>query len=238
MATTSSTGKTKLDNQNLSRSRSLGRKPKPVVPSSEPEASADGSGRKPVEKPLPNYLKPTISSRPDPVKFMKKNNAVEDKLLRRRSFDRPPSSLTSPSTSPSQKYLNTSPPACMHTRKTRCSKREACHWSALYVFPWKQQRRSQRKQYGGFERISRDYRGVFYSRASSPVLGDHTEHDSRGQSTQQEITLAAFRGGGSTPHNRKLQPMDDTASLKARNKYTDQRFWKLKPTFIRILCPS
>ncbi|KAG2309940.1 hypothetical protein Bca4012_024412 [Brassica carinata] len=111
MATTSSTGKTKLDNQNLSRSRSLGRKPKPVVPSSEPEASADGSGRKPVEKPLPNYLKSTISSRPDPVKFLKKNNAVEDKLLRRRSFDRPHSSLTSPSTSPSQKYLNKSPPA-------------------------------------------------------------------------------------------------------------------------------
>ncbi|KAF2562083.1 hypothetical protein F2Q70_00014194 [Brassica cretica] len=100
MATTSSTGKTKPDNQKLLRSRSLGRKP---------EATADGSGRKPVEKPLPNYLKPTISSRPDPVKFLKKNNAGEDKLLRRRSFDRPPSSLTSPSTSPSQKSLNTSP---------------------------------------------------------------------------------------------------------------------------------
>ncbi|KAG2279573.1 hypothetical protein Bca4012_047665 [Brassica carinata] len=100
MATTSSTGKTKPDNQKLPRSRSLGRKP---------EATADGSGRKPVEKPLPNYLKPTISSRPDPVKFLKKNNAGEDKLLRRRSFDRPPSSLTSPSTSPSQKSLNTSP---------------------------------------------------------------------------------------------------------------------------------
>ncbi|WZY74664.1 hypothetical protein YC2023_021048 [Brassica napus] len=94
MATKSSTGKTKPDNQNLTRSRSLGRKPKP-------EANADGSGRKPVEKSLPNYLKPTISSRPDPVKFSKKNNAVEDKLLRRRSFDRPPS--------PSQKFLNTSP---------------------------------------------------------------------------------------------------------------------------------
>ncbi|KAF3539442.1 hypothetical protein F2Q69_00018671 [Brassica cretica] len=100
MATTSSTGKTKPDNQKLPRSRSLGRKP---------EATADGSGRKPVEKPLPNYLKPTISSRPDPVKFLKKNNAGEDKLLRRRSFDPPPSSLTSPSTSPSQKSLNTSP---------------------------------------------------------------------------------------------------------------------------------
>ncbi|CAF2135606.1 unnamed protein product [Brassica rapa subsp. narinosa] len=102
MATKSSTGKTKPDNQNLTRSRSLGRKPKP-------EANADGSGRKPVEKPLPNYLKPTISSRPDAVKFLKKNNAGEDKLLRRRSFDRPPSSLTSASTSPSQKFLNTSP---------------------------------------------------------------------------------------------------------------------------------
>ncbi|KAJ4911862.1 calmodulin-binding protein-related [Raphanus sativus] len=111
IATTSSTWKTKPENQNLNRSRSFGRKPKPVPPS-EPEASADGSGRKPVEKPLPNYLRPTISSRPDPVKFSKKNNAVEDKLLRRRSFDRPPSSSTSPSTSPSQKYLNaSSPPA-------------------------------------------------------------------------------------------------------------------------------
>ncbi|RID73203.1 hypothetical protein BRARA_B00367 [Brassica rapa] len=108
MATKSSTGKPKPDNRNLTRSRSLGRKPKPI-PSSEPEATADGSGRKPVEKPLPNYLKPTISSRPDPVKFLKKKNAGDDKLLRRRSFDRPPSSLTSPSTSPSQKSLNTSP---------------------------------------------------------------------------------------------------------------------------------
>ncbi|KAJ0233958.1 Calmodulin-binding protein-like protein [Hirschfeldia incana] len=110
MAMTSTTGKTKPDNQNLTRSRSLGRKPKPV-PSSETEATADGSGRKPVEKPLPNYLRPTISSRPDPVKFLKKNNTAEDKLLRRRSFDRPPSSSTSPSTSPSQKYLSTPPPA-------------------------------------------------------------------------------------------------------------------------------
>ncbi|XP_010453101.1 PREDICTED: chromo domain-containing protein cec-1-like [Camelina sativa] len=110
MATTSSTTKTKPDNKNLTRSRSLGRKPKPVS-SSEPEANANGSDRKTIEKPLPNYLKPTISSRPDPVKFLRKNNnAVEDnqKLLRRRSFDRPPSSLTSPSTSAPHKSLNTS----------------------------------------------------------------------------------------------------------------------------------
>ncbi|EOA22796.1 hypothetical protein CARUB_v10003514mg [Capsella rubella] len=104
MATTSSTTKTKPDN--LTRSKSLGRKPKPV----SSEANADGSDRKTIEKPLPNYLKPTISSRPDPVKFLRKNNAVEDnqKILRRRSFDRPPSSLTSPSTSSSHKPLNTS----------------------------------------------------------------------------------------------------------------------------------
>ncbi|XP_010422821.1 PREDICTED: chromo domain-containing protein cec-1-like [Camelina sativa] len=113
MATTSSTTKTKPDNKNLTRSRSLGRKTKPVS-SSEPEANADGSDRKTIEKPLPNYLKPTISSRPDPVKFLRKNNnAVEDnqKLFRRRSFDRPPSSLTSPSTSAPHKSLNTSPAA-------------------------------------------------------------------------------------------------------------------------------
>ncbi|XP_024007438.1 DNA ligase 1 isoform X1 [Eutrema salsugineum] len=109
MATTSSTPKAKSDNQNLTRTRSLGRKPK--LPSSV--SSEDGSDQKP-EKPLPNYLKPTISSRPDPVKFLKKNNnSLEDnqKLLRRRSFDRPPPSLTSPSTSSSriQKSLNVSP---------------------------------------------------------------------------------------------------------------------------------
>ncbi|CAH8353694.1 unnamed protein product [Eruca vesicaria subsp. sativa] len=103
MATSSNTTKTKPDNPNLTRSRSLGRKPKPVASS-----DADGSDRKTVEKPVPNYLKPTISSRPDPVKFLKKNSAADDKLLRRRSFDRPPSSLTS-STSSSHKSLNTSP---------------------------------------------------------------------------------------------------------------------------------
>lgn len=110
MATTSSTTKTKRDNKNLTRSKSLGRKPKPVS-SSEPEANADGSDRKTIGKPLPNYLKPTISSRPDPVKFLRKNNAVEEnqKLLRRRSFDHPPSSLTSPSTSSAHRSLNTSP---------------------------------------------------------------------------------------------------------------------------------
>ncbi|KAG7551830.1 hypothetical protein ISN45_Aa06g024620 [Arabidopsis thaliana x Arabidopsis arenosa] len=111
MATTSSTTKAKPDNQNLSRTKSLGRKPK--LPSST-GSSEDGSDQKP-EKPLPNYLKPTISSRADPVKLSKKsNNSLDDnqKLLRRRSFDRPPSSLTSPSTSASpriQKSLNVSP---------------------------------------------------------------------------------------------------------------------------------
>ncbi|CAG7911551.1 unnamed protein product [Brassica rapa] len=102
MATTSSTAKNKPNNQNLTRSRSLGPKPKPV-----PSSNADGSGQKTVEKPLPNYLKPTVSSRPDPVKFLRKNKAVEDnqKLLRRRSFDRP---LSSSST---HKPLNTSPQA-------------------------------------------------------------------------------------------------------------------------------
>ncbi|KAG7556407.1 hypothetical protein ISN44_As11g024430 [Arabidopsis suecica] len=111
MATTSSTTKAKPDNQNLTRTKSLGRKPK--LPSST-GSSEDGSDQKP-EKPLPNYLKPTISSRPDPVKLLKKNNSSLDdnqKLLRRRSFDRPPSSLTSPSTSASpriQKSLNVSP---------------------------------------------------------------------------------------------------------------------------------
>ncbi|CAN7068720.1 hypothetical protein BRARA_J02291 [Brassica rapa] len=102
MATTSSTARNKPNNQNLTRSRSLGPKPKPV-----PSSNADGSGQKTVEKPLPNYLKPTVSSRPDPVKFLRKNKAVEDnqKLLRRRSFDRP---LSSSST---HKPLNTSPQA-------------------------------------------------------------------------------------------------------------------------------
>ncbi|CAA7023270.1 unnamed protein product [Microthlaspi erraticum] len=109
MATTPSTTKAKPENPNLTRNRSIGRKPK--LPSSA--SSEDGSDQKP-EKPVPNYLKPTISSRPDPVKFVKKNNnSLEDnqKLLRRRSFDRPPSSLTSPSTSSPriQKPLNVSP---------------------------------------------------------------------------------------------------------------------------------
>ncbi|CAG7879122.1 unnamed protein product [Brassica rapa] len=104
MATSSGTTKTKPDNPNLTRSRSLGRKPKAA-----PSSDADGSDKKTVEKPVPNYLKPTISSRPDPVKFLKKNSAVEDKLLRRRSFDRPPSSLTSSISSSHNKSLNTSP---------------------------------------------------------------------------------------------------------------------------------
>lgn len=104
MATSSGTTKTRPDNPNLTRSRSLGRKPKPA-----PSSDADGSDKKTAEKPVPNYLKPTISSRPDPVKFLKKNSAVEDKLLRRRSFDRPPSSLTSSISSSHNKSLNTSP---------------------------------------------------------------------------------------------------------------------------------
>ncbi|KAJ4900527.1 calmodulin-binding protein-related [Raphanus sativus] len=106
MATTSNTTKAKVDNNNLTRTKSLGKKPK--QPSSV--SSEDGSDQKP-EKPLPNYLKPTISSRPDPVKFLKKNDQDNQKLLRRRSFDRPPPSLTSASTpSPRiQKTLNASP---------------------------------------------------------------------------------------------------------------------------------
>ncbi|CAF2088956.1 glutamic acid-rich protein [Brassica rapa] len=106
MATTSNMAKAKADNNNLSRTKSIGRKPK--QPSSV--SSEDGSDQKP-EKPLPNYLKPTISSRPDPVKFLKKNDQDNQKLLRRRSFDRPPSSLPSASTpSPRvQKTLNASP---------------------------------------------------------------------------------------------------------------------------------
>uniref|UniRef100_M4F617 Uncharacterized protein n=1 Tax=Brassica campestris TaxID=3711 RepID=M4F617_BRACM len=43
-------------------------------------SSEDGSSQKP-EKPLPNYLKPTISSRHDLVKFLKKNNtSIEDNV--------------------------------------------------------------------------------------------------------------------------------------------------------------
>ncbi|CAN8265072.1 unnamed protein product [Cochlearia groenlandica] len=113
MATTSSTTKAKPDKQNLTRNKSINRKPKP--PSSV--SSEDGSDQKPPEKPLPNYLKPTISSRPDPVKLSKKNNnnnTLDDnqKLLRRRSFDRPSSSLTSPpstSSTRNQKSLKVSP---------------------------------------------------------------------------------------------------------------------------------
>ncbi|CAN8252231.1 unnamed protein product [Cochlearia groenlandica] len=111
MATTSNTTKPNPENQNLTRSRSLGRKPK--LPS--PSEDGSSSDKKP-EKPLPNYLKPTISSRPDPVKLLKKNNnnSLDDnqKILRRRSFDRPTSSLTSPSASSSPrvpKSLNVSP---------------------------------------------------------------------------------------------------------------------------------
>ncbi|XP_010541537.1 PREDICTED: serine/threonine-protein phosphatase 4 regulatory subunit 2-A [Tarenaya hassleriana] len=95
MATTSTT-KGRPDRQSsLTRSRSLGRKPKPPG-SSEHNSTPDGSDHKP-DKPLPNYLKPTISSRPDPVKFLKKGLDDNHKLLRRRSFDHPPS-FSSPTT--------------------------------------------------------------------------------------------------------------------------------------------
>lgn len=47
-----------------------------------------------TEKHIPNYLRPTISSRPEPLKQQtgKKNVLEEQKLVRRRSFDRPLSS--------------------------------------------------------------------------------------------------------------------------------------------------
>ncbi|XP_010525553.1 PREDICTED: phosphatase and actin regulator 4B-like [Tarenaya hassleriana] len=95
MVTTSTKGRP--DNQSLSGSRPLSRKPKPAG-LSEHSASPDGPDHK-QGKPLPNYLKATISSRPDPVRHLKKGIDDHQKLLRRRSFDRPPSSLSSPSTS-------------------------------------------------------------------------------------------------------------------------------------------
>ncbi|KAJ0090627.1 hypothetical protein Patl1_12685 [Pistacia atlantica] len=62
--------------------------------------SIDKEKEKP-EKPLPNYLKPTISSRNESFKLVKKNNTREQdqKFLRRRSFD----SRQLPSSSSSQK---------------------------------------------------------------------------------------------------------------------------------------
>lgn len=49
----------------------------------------------PSGKPIPNYLKPTFSSRPEPLKQVKKtgheDTTQKPALLRRRSFDRPPS---------------------------------------------------------------------------------------------------------------------------------------------------
>ncbi|XP_050216106.1 uncharacterized protein LOC126667187 [Mercurialis annua] len=51
-------------------------------------------------KPVPNYLKPTLSSKSESLKFVKKPNhsnnnedPAQKQLLRRRSFDRPPSSV-------------------------------------------------------------------------------------------------------------------------------------------------
>ncbi|XP_031276469.1 eukaryotic translation initiation factor 5B [Pistacia vera] len=68
--------------------------------SSASKPSIDKEKEKP-EKPLPNYLKPTISSRNESFKLVKKNNTREQdqKFLRRRSFD----SRQLPSSSSSQK---------------------------------------------------------------------------------------------------------------------------------------
>ncbi|KAF2598712.1 hypothetical protein F2Q68_00012325 [Brassica cretica] len=108
MATTSTTTKAKLD-----KTRSLGCKPE--QPSSV--SSEDGSDQKP-EKPLPNYLKPTISSRP--VKFLKKNNnSLENnnqKLLPLRSssfhgsrcFPRGGTIVKSPHVAPKKSGLSSS----------------------------------------------------------------------------------------------------------------------------------
>uniref|UniRef100_A0A6N2KLZ0 Calmodulin-binding domain-containing protein n=1 Tax=Salix viminalis TaxID=40686 RepID=A0A6N2KLZ0_SALVM len=89
------------------------KKEKTATPSSHPHKStrkqggsrpanpSSGSTNKdnpttPSAKPIPNYLKPTFSSRPEPLKQVKKSTGHEDTaqkpaLLRRRSFDRPPS---------------------------------------------------------------------------------------------------------------------------------------------------
>ncbi|KAF9661965.1 hypothetical protein SADUNF_Sadunf18G0004200 [Salix dunnii] len=67
---------------------------------SRPASPSSGSTNKdnsstPSAKPIPNYLKPTFSSRPEPLKQVKKtgheDTAQKPSLLRRRSFDRPPS---------------------------------------------------------------------------------------------------------------------------------------------------
>ncbi|KAJ6673800.1 CALMODULIN-BINDING PROTEIN-LIKE PROTEIN [Salix viminalis] len=68
---------------------------------SRPASPSSGSTNKdnpttPSAKPIPNYLKPTFSSRPESLKQVKKSTGHEDTaqkpaLLRRRSFDRPPS---------------------------------------------------------------------------------------------------------------------------------------------------
>ncbi|CAN7045803.1 unnamed protein product [Brassica rapa subsp. trilocularis] len=89
MARMPSTIKPKMD-----KTRSLGRKPK--QPSSV--STEDGSDPKP-EKPLPNYLKPTISSRP--VKFLKKNSnsllSKKPKELRHCQVEKPATALRSSS---------------------------------------------------------------------------------------------------------------------------------------------
>jgi hypothetical protein len=68
--------------------------------SSRPASPSSGSTSKdnpstPSGKPIPNYLKPTFSSRPESLKQVKKtgheDTTQKPALLRRRSFDRPPS---------------------------------------------------------------------------------------------------------------------------------------------------
>ncbi|CAK7354202.1 unnamed protein product [Dovyalis caffra] len=68
--------------------------------SSRPASPSSGSTNKdnsstPSGKPIPNYLKPTFSSRPESLKKVKKtgheDTSQKPALLRRRSFDKPPS---------------------------------------------------------------------------------------------------------------------------------------------------
>ncbi|XP_061966433.1 uncharacterized protein LOC133690222 [Populus nigra] len=68
--------------------------------SSRPASPSSGSTNKdnpstPSGKPIPNYLKPTFSSRPESLKQVKKtgheDTSQKPALLRRRSFDKPPS---------------------------------------------------------------------------------------------------------------------------------------------------
>lgn len=98
MATTSRTKNSAMGKEKRGTSPSLNSQT-----SSQRSSSRQGRSDN-KEKPIPNYLKPTISSRPESQKLLKKNSADDkEKLLRRRSFDKPPSSsprahrgLTSP----------------------------------------------------------------------------------------------------------------------------------------------